>query len=510
MNLTGDRSPIERWRILVVVALVVLIVGYYAFKLFEFQVVQGAQYQAQAEENRTTRVSVPTQRGIIYDRNGFVLARNVASYNVVITPANLPGDPSAGGDATLLNTELDPGVQEVYRKLSELIGIPASSGEINDESVRLFSPCQTDLGIAQIVFIADTNAPYNPMRIVCNVDASLAMTIRSRSADLPGVSVEVEGVRDYPTGSLTAAIIGFLGPVPAGQQDYYREKGFVAGRDKVGYAGIEATMQDILGGKNGERLIEVDVSGQELRNLVDPAEAIPGNNIQLTIDTRLQSAAQQALIGEIDFWNTYFNEIRSSSGAVIAMNPKTGEILALVSYPTFENNRMARLIPAYYYQQLISDPWKPLFNHAISAEHPPGSVFKMPTAIGALNEGVVTPDQKLNDPGEITVMQRNLFNAPTQPFTYVCWLDNGHGDMDWINGVANSCDVYFYKIGGGYAPDGVDGLGPWRLGEYARALGYGQRTGIELPGESSGLIPNPDWKRINMGESWLPGDTYIA
>ena len=194
--------------------------------LFEFQIVQGAQYQAQAEENRTTRVSDPTQRGIIYDRNGFVLARNVASYNVVITPANLPGDPSAGGDATLLNTELDPGVQEVYRKLSELIGIPTSSGEINDETVRLFSPCQTDLGIAQIVYIADTNAPYSPMRIVCNVDAGLAMTIRSRSAELPGVGIEVEGVRDYPTGSLTAAIIGFLGPVPAGQQDYYREKGF--------------------------------------------------------------------------------------------------------------------------------------------------------------------------------------------------------------------------------------------------------------------------------------------
>ena len=134
------------------------------------------------------------------------------------------------------------------------------------------------------------------------------MTIRSRSAELPGVDIEVEGVREYPTGSLTAAVIGFLGPVPAGQQDYYREKGFVAGRDKVGYAGIEATMQDILGGKNGERLIEVDVSGQELRNLVDPVEAIPGNNIQLTIDTRLQSVAQQALIGEIDFWNTYFNE----------------------------------------------------------------------------------------------------------------------------------------------------------------------------------------------------------
>ncbi len=510
MNHIGQNSPLERWRLLMVMGLVVLVVGYYAYKLFDFQVVQGAVYQAQADENRTTRISVPTQRGNIYDRNGFVLARNVASYNVTITPANLPGDPSVGGDASKLTTDLDADVQEVYRKLSALIGVPASAGEINDETVRLFSPCQTDLGIAQIVYIADTNAPYDPMRIACNIDASLAMTIQSHSAELPGVGIEVEAVRDYPTGSLTAAIVGFLGPVPAGQQDYFRAKGFLPNRDKVGYAGIEATMQDVLGGKNGERLVEVDVSGQELRNLSNPVEPVPGNNLVLTIDTRLQNAAQQALIGEIDFWNTYFNEIRSSSGAVIAMNPKTGEILALVSYPTYENNRMARFIPAYYYQQLISDPWKPLFNHAISAEHPPGSVFKMPTAIGALNEGVVTPDQKLNDPGQITVMQRNLNNLPTQPFTYVCWKAEGHGDMDWIHGVANSCDVYFYKIGGGYAPDGVAGLGPWRLVEYARALGYGQKTGIELPGEASGLIPTPDWKRINQGESWLPGDTYIA
>ncbi len=298
--------------------------------------------------------------------------------------------------------------------------------------------------------------------------------------------------------------------MPAGQEDYYGAKGFVAGRDKVGYAGIEATMQNILGGENGERTVEVDVSGKEIRNLTTPKEPVPGNNLELTLDTRLQNAAQQALVGEIDYWNNYFNEKRSSNGVVIAMNPKTGEILAMVSYPTFENNRMARFIPAYYYRQLVADPWKPLFNHAISAEHPPGSVFKMPTAIGALNEGVVTPEQELNDPGQITVMERNLLNEPVRPFTYVCWKADGHGDMNWMEGVANSCDVFFYKIGGGYAPDGVTGLGPWRLGEYARALGYGSPTGIELPGEASGLIPDPDWKRINAGESWLPGDTYIA
>ncbi len=509
-GLNQGSGGLDRWRLVVVYALVILVVGYYAYKLFDYQVLEGPVYQAQANENRTTDISVPTQRGIIYDRNGFVLARNVASYNVVITPANLPGDPSAGGDPTVLNTELDPGVQEVYRKLSELIDVPVSNGDITEDIVKAFSPCQTDLGIAQIVYIADTNAPYDPMQVKCNIDASLAMTIQARASDFPGVSIEVESVREYPTGSLTATVVGFLGPVPAGQEDYFGSKGFVAGRDKVGYAGIEATMQNVLGGENGERTVEVDVSGKEIRNLTTPIEPVPGDNLELTIDTRLQNAAQQALVGEIDYWNKYFNEIRSSNGVVIAMNPKTGEILAMVTYPTYENNRMARLIPAYYYLQLVADPWKPLFNHAISAEHPPGSVFKMPTAVGALNEGVVTPDQKLNDPGQITVMERNLLNQPVRPFTYVCWKPDGHGDLNWIQGVANSCDVYFYKIGGGYAPDGVTGLGPWRLGEYARALGYGTRTGIELPGEASGLIPDPDWKRINAGESWLPGDTYIS
>ncbi len=177
---------LERWRLFAVYALVIGVVGFYAFKLFGYQVVEGAAYQAQANENRTTDISVPTQRGIIYDRNGFILARNVASYNVVITPADLPGDPSAGGDYTKINTDLDPGVQEVYRKLSELIDVPANNGEITEEIVKAFSPCQTDLGIAQIVYIADTIAPYDPMAVICNIDADLAMTIQARASATSG------------------------------------------------------------------------------------------------------------------------------------------------------------------------------------------------------------------------------------------------------------------------------------------------------------------------------------
>lgn len=506
----SERNAVQRWRIGILYALMGGIFLFFAYRLFSLQVVQGKDYQDQAEINRTENVNVQTRRGIIYDRNGFVLARNIASYNVTITPAYLPDDPTVLGDSTALDTDLPSSVQEVYRKLSELIDVPVYQGEINEETVRLFKPCENELGLTQIVYIADTNSPYTPVRVKCNVSEELAMTIRARTADLPGVDIEVEAVRDYPTGSLTSTVIGFLGPVPAGQEDYFRNKGFVPGRDKVGYAGIEATLQDVLGGQNGSRLIEMDVSGKELRSITDPVEAIPGNNIQLTIDTRLQNIAQEALIGEIEYWNTRLGKIQSSNGVVIAINPKTGEILALVNYPTYENNRMARQIPAYYYNQLQADPNKPLFNHAISAEHPPGSVFKMPTAVGALNERVVEPDQKLNDPGKIVVTEKTLLNTPGRSLDLVCWDEFGHGDMDWIRGVANSCDVYFYKIGGGYAPDNVSGLGIWRLGEYARALSYGRRTGIELPGEARGLIPDPDWKRLNQGESWTIGDTYIA
>ncbi len=479
------------------ILLMILVMGFYAFKLLDIQVINASNYLAQAEENRISNINIPTQRGIIYDRNGYVLAQNIASFNVTITPAYLPDDIG--------------NVQEIYRQLSRLINVPVSAGDFNEQSVRNFSPCQTDFGITEIVAIQDTNAPYSAVRIACNIDQKTAMMISENSDKWPGVTIEVEAVRDYPTGSLTAALIGFLGPVPAALQEQYEELGFVSGRDKVGYAGAELSLQDFLGGKNGLRVVEVDAAGKVLRDIEAPIDPVPGNNITLTIDTRLQSAAEAALVSMIQSWNAYLNRVFSENGVVIAMNPKTGEILAMVSYPTYENNRMARLIPYDYWVQLNSDPNRPLFNHAISAELPPGSVFKMPTALGALNEKVVTPEQTVFDPGKITILQQYSPNDPGIPRDYVCWEKTGHGYQNWLQGVMNSCNVYFYKIGGGYqneVPDG--GLGIWRMGEYAKALGYGVITGIELPGEQDGLIPNPTWKRIAQSENWATGDTYIS
>lgn len=488
------RNHLEPWRVYVLhlIALGVFLV--FVLRLINLQILQQPEWDLQAEDQRITEISVPTLRGIIYDRYGTILARNIPSYNVVVTPANLPDDP---GD-----------VEEIYRQLAELVDTPINRGEITLEDP--FVPCVSQHGIAQIVTYGETTAPFRPVAVACNVDAQAARVVKERAMDWPGVGVSVEPVRDYPTGELTASIVGFLGPIPANQEAEFRAQGFEPDRDKVGYAGAELAFQDILSGRNGTQTVEVDVAGQILREVRASEPPVPGKNLVLTIDTRLQQLAEAILVGEIDFWNTYLNTIRSNSGVVIAMNPQTGEILAMVSYPSYENNRMARVIPAYYYEQLIADPRDPLLNHAVGFELPAGSVFKLVTAVGSLNEEVVTPEQVIETPGKITVEERYTPNDPGNAREFVDWREEGFGELDFVDGLANSSNVYFYKLGGGYQDEVPEGLGICRLGTYARALGYGNTPGIELPDRQDGLIPDPTWKRINQGENWSTGDTYIA
>lgn len=492
-----QNKKIEQWRFLVLYILIATIFGFYILRLFDIQILQGGDYIAQADENRTKVINDPAVRGTIYDRNGYVLAQNVPSYNVVVVPGYLPEDE---GDT-----------QAIFRELSELIDMPVSQGETDEETVRNFTPCYSDLGISEVVYIASTNWPFQETALKCNVSREVAMVVMENREDWQGIDIEIEPVRQYPTGNLTSEILGFLGPIPAALEDYYVEQGFVANRDKVGYAGVEQTLNDILAGKNGIRVVEVNVAGEIIRNLSEPIAPIPGNDVYLTIDTRLQSIAREALISEIEYWNQYSGKTLSNSGVVIVMNPQTGEVLAMVSYPNYENNRLERVIPAYYYEQLSNDPQRPLLNQAISSEFPPGSVYKIAPALGILNEGVVTPDYEIECPGTITILEKFYENDPGKPRPYVCWDRNGHGMVNFRWGVAYSCDIYWYKVGGGYQDEVPgNGLGIWRMGEYARALGYGTPTGIELPGEEDGLIPDPTWKRINKGENWSTGDTYIA
>ncbi len=502
MNSTNNpRNQIQPWRLWVIYGVVALVLGALLYRLITLQVFQGIGWLDQAIENYTTTVSIAPARGIIYDRNGYILAGNIAAYSVVITPADLP------------DSEAD--IQNIYRELSALIDVPATQGTI--EEAKLVAECVPGPGIEQLVALGESLAPYRPVKVKCDVNDEVARKVREKAVDWPGVSVEIDPIRNYPTGSLTANVIGFLGPIPARDEQTYRDKGFVPNRDKIGYAGVEAALDEILTGTPGRRTIQVDVAGKELRNLEAPVAPVPGNNLKLTIDTRLQTAAETVLTTEIKSWNDYYGRIRISSGVIIAMNPKTGEVLAMVSYPTYENNRMSRFIPAYYYDQLSQDPRRPLLNNAIQAEYPPGSVFKISTATGAINEGVVTLGQEIYAPGELLLCEKFSPNDPctdsnTRPF--VDWIfdtnPDGFGIIDFYRCIAYSSNVCFYQLGGGYDDKIKEGLGIYRLGEYARAIGYDRPSGIELIGEQDGLIPSPQWKRINQGENWSTGDTYIA
>ncbi len=489
-----SHNTVEPWRITAFVLVLFGIFVVFILRLFSLQIVQGPAFRAQAEDNRTETLNIQTSRGNIYDRRGIVLARNIPAYNIIVTPAQLPDDIGE--------------IQEIYRELSALTGVPIDLGVIDENTP--FSPCVSDHGISQIVTFGETTNPFRPVEILCDVSQMIAMVVQERSVDWPGVSIEVESVREYPTGELTAAIVGFLGPIPADREQEFISLGFISQRDKIGYAGIEYQFQTELGGTNGLREVEVDVAGQILRTIDIPQQSQPGHNLHLTIDTRLQAAADAIVKQELNFWNTFLGRILSTNAVAIAINPKTGEILAMVSIPTYENNRFARLIPTYYYEQLIADQRLPLFNHAVQAEHSPGSVFKLATAVGALNEGVVSPEQIIQAPPSITVEEKFFAADFDRTREFVDWNDAGFGQLDFIGGLANSSNVYFYKLGGGYREEVPDGLGICRLGAYARAIGYGEVSGIELPAEEDGLIPDPQWKRINRGENWSTGNTYNA
>jgi penicillin-binding protein 2 len=489
------RNELELWRIIVFAALFGLVIIVFIGRLFTLQVSQYDEWLAKAEENSTQTLNLAAPRGVIYDRNGVVLASNVASYNVVVKAWQLPDDPGA--------------TQEVFRQLSALIGVPVNKNQVDEANP--FVPCISDHGISQIADYASTSKPYTPVPIKCDIDERVARIIMEKGSDWPGVGVEIQALREYPTGYLTSSIVGFLGPVPALLEDYYvTQKNLVANRDKVGYAGLELQYQDELAGRNGIRVVEVDVAGQTVRDLQPPLPARPGMSMRLTIDMRYQQAAYEIISDELNDWNTYFGETRYSSGVVIAMVPKTGEILAMVSYPTYENNRMARLIPAYYYNQLVQDPANPLLNHAVGDVLPAGSVFKIVTGVGALNEGVVTPDQVIKTPPKLEVTEKFYANDPGRAREFVDWNKKGFGQLTFTGCLANSSNVCFYKLGGGYKDEVPQGLGICRLGEYGRALGYGDAPDLGLPDEEDGLLPDPKWKRINQAESWSSGDTYIA
>ena len=469
-------------------------------QLIRLQVVEHDELIELAIDNRQSIVNEPAPRGVIYDRNGVILAHNLPTFNVAITPADLPDDYVR--------------LQATYQRISEVTGTPINTPPLDagSASTNRLGEAAPPPGITEVVYLQQSIAPYEPVVVAPDVPREVAMALSEELRNLPGVKINVAPTRDYPTGALTAHIVGYMGPITRLVQDLYVDKGFDPSRDKIGYAGIEAYMQDTLAGKNGSKVVEHDVAGLELRAVGEVIPAVPGESLILTLDVRLQAIAEGALRQRMKVENQMRKGQPVTNGVVIAMNPQTGEILAMVSLPTYDNQQFARFIPVDYYTDLSEHPHRPLLNQAISGEHPPGSVFKLVVASGAIQEGVVTTEQRVQDPGEIEIVNRYFPNDPGKTRKVVCWKRDGHGKVDFITGIAQSCDVYFYALGGGYEEGGVNngGLGIELIHQYSRWLGYNQSTGIELPGESQGLIPNRDWKRLNIGENWSTGDTYIA
>jgi penicillin-binding protein 2 len=515
---TGIRSRLLFFRILVVVAVVALL-----FRVYWLQHDQGSEFQTLAEENRLTRLTIDAPRGVIFDRYGRPLAVNEPSFNVTITPAFLPTD-AAERQAiyerlsiltgvpvtnTVQQRELleaaDPALVSTYSRLAELYG--ATVEETLDATGIVPELPDSIEAIVRLYSFA----PYLPAPIKTNIPITLAYTIEQESIFLPGVRVIEEPIRRYPSGELTSHLIGYMGPIPNVNWlnlGYERD-------DRVGWAGLENFMEIELAGQKGERQIEQDWTGRELRQIGTTIEATAGLNLHLTLDSELQEAAYNILSDAIErrrlARDPFTGELREvEQGAVVALNPNTGEILAMVNIPTFDNNRFSTEVPVDYYLSLARNEYTPLVNHAISGQYPPGSTYKLVPAAAALQEGVVSPFRLLFDPGQITIPNRFAPNDPGRAQTFVCWNREGHELMNMWTGLSNSCDVYFYKISGGFNQDGevVDGLGVDRMHAYAEQFGFGRVQGIELPLEAPGNNPSQAWKRQTQGEPWSTGDDY--
>lgn len=405
-------------------------------RLWYLQAIKGDYYYEQAESNRIRPVKLRPPRGIIYDRNGRPLVENVLTFDISLVPEDAP--------------ELDSTIS----KISSLI-------HIDDDSIR------TALNDASAV-----RSKYDPVKLREEASWDEVALVEAHQEDLPGTIIEPEHRRHYPYGGLASHQLGYLGKVSQAQRKQSQtDMGLL-----IGQGGIEKIYDKYLRGTAGRRMIQVNASGRKVKDL-GIEEPRPGTDLYLTIDLDAQKAAEEGL-GE-------------RAGAVVAMDPNSGEILALTSHPNFDPNLFPRGISPKDWVRLMNDETHPLYNRAIQSVYPPGSTFKIVVALAGLATGVINPSDKVTCRGFLQSGRH----------TFRCWKKGGHGPISFHDALVESCDVYFYTMG--------ERIGFDRVAEYARQLGLGSLTGIPLPDEKPGLIPTEAWKKERTGEPWYAGDTYI-
>lgn len=440
MYLDNERRPTLTpqlaFRIAVVGGVALVMFAVIFFRLWYLQVLSGDNYVAAANENRVREIKIQAPRGEIVDRDGQPLVKNRSSLSIKVTPDKLP--------------EARSEREEVYRRLAKLLGLNPR---------RLERRVERELELL----------PYAKPTIKQDVDGRLIAYVLERQNDFPGVEPERESLREYPYGPIGAHLFGQVGEVSPKQLKDERFNGVSMG-DRVGQAGIEAEYDRYLRGKNGAARVEVDANGN-LTDTLKREEPLQGKQLRLSLDLDVQRVAQQALAGG------------TGRGAFAVMNVRNGEVLALGSQPSFNPNVFTRPITNKQLHALSSEALgKPLFNRAIQGGYPTGSTFKLITATAALESGQITPTTPLSDPGFLVVGDQKFENAGGV----------AHGVLSLVRALTVSSDVFFYQLGRDMDQKGMP------LQEWARRLGIGRMTGIDLPGEQPGRLPTPRWR-----DSWF-------
>ncbi len=452
-------APSLKWLLIVLFACFFVIFS----RMFFLQIIKGPQFRELSDNNRIRKQTILAPRGIIQDRNGEVLAQNTASFNLVAIPFDLPKE------------KLD----EQLEKVSSVFGLDATELRQKLKNVSKNS--------------------LEPIIVKQDIPVEQSILFETRASEFVGFSVQKIPIRDYLDPEVFSHVLGYTGLV--GPDDLNTlDKNKYDSVDFIGKSGIEMQYEQYLHGTNGQNLVEVDATGKLLSVLGDN-NPLPGDSLVLNIDKELQKLLYQELKGSVSSTN---------KAAAVAINPKNGQVLALVSLPGFDNNKFAHGIKKDDYNQLLSDKSLPLFNRAIAGTYPPGSTVKPMVGAAALQENIVTESTKIQDRGVLVIP--NQFN-PSISYNFYGWKRDGLGAMDVRSAIAQSSDIYFYTVAGGHPNSSIKGLGAEKLASYYRKFNLGKTTGIDLQGEKSGLVADPNWKGLYFKNDailskWYLGDTY--
>jgi penicillin-binding protein 2 len=448
-------KPIKEKVLKLLLLIITMVLGMLLVKSFQLQIIKGDYWRSLADENRIRSYPIRPLRGIIYDKNKIPLAINVPKLDLVAVPADL---------------EKNENFDQIVERLSLALGKPREDIEKK---------------------IKNNSALSYPIIIEENIEREKALLLQSDFNDIPEIGVEKNSFRQYENGLVFSHLLGYLGK--ANQEEVFEKKYLFD--DYIGRIGLEKIYDEQLRGEDGEQLTEVDSSGK-LQKILAIKDAKMGNDLILSIDAELQEKIYDSLKSKLGTLST-------SRAAAIAVNPQNGKILALVSLPGFDNNQFIKGLSAEEFDNIFNNKNEPLFNRAISGLYPPGSTIKPILASAALTEGTVDVNKQINCLGYLNLVDK--FSSS------IIWTHNdwkAHGPTNIIKAIAESCDVYFYTIGGGYGD--VEGLGIERIKKYLKLFGLGEVSGIDLIGEKPGFIPDTQWKEETKGEKWYIGDTYNA